>query len=202
MFLLVFKLFCSAGWDLEINSFRMNFLNVFLGRGQSQAGCVGGEHRKCSLGVVADPENLSGEDGRILVWKGSHDILQIFVPSVSLLLWCYAWLLFWFDTCIWLGKIPVREDRFIPFYSIRLGKMKSPCAVLGFTPLMIFTIANNLLSWNQHKDMRKQPSMFVAVLHFWHRGEHKGCNVRFQSTSLLGQISLVGRGRFCGPVQQ
>lgn len=67
MFLLVFKLFCSAGWDLEINSFRMNFLNVFLGRGQSQAGCVGGEHRKCSLGVVADPENLSGEDGRILV---------------------------------------------------------------------------------------------------------------------------------------
>lgn len=67
MFLLVFKLFCSAGWDLEINSFRMNFLNVFLGRGKSQVGCVGGEHRKRNLGVVADPENLSGEDGRILV---------------------------------------------------------------------------------------------------------------------------------------
>lgn len=69
--------FSSAGWDLEINSFRKSYLNILLIRGKmrDQVGYVWVEHWKNNLRVVSDPENLRGKDGRILVWKGSHEIL-------------------------------------------------------------------------------------------------------------------------------
>lgn len=69
--------FTTAGWDLEINSFRKGYLSVLLDRVKmrDQVGYVWVEYWKNNLRVVTDPENICAKDGRILVWKGSRNVL-------------------------------------------------------------------------------------------------------------------------------